>query len=69
MSRVLSETPAKLSETIKALISAPYARPNPIPAPVGIFDVYSKILRESRARKYGELPGIALSVSSVTFHE
>lgn len=65
MPRIPSDAPIKLSEAIKALISAPYARPNPIPAPIGIVDVYSKIIRESRAKKFGELPGIVLSVSNV----
>ncbi|KAK4217440.1 hypothetical protein QBC37DRAFT_307878 [Rhypophila decipiens] len=62
--RILSDAPAKLGESLKSLISAPFARPNPIAAPVGIIDVYSQIIRESRARKYGELPGIALSAAT-----
>ncbi|KAM7207923.1 hypothetical protein V8F20_001717 [Naviculisporaceae sp. PSN 640] len=59
-----SNVPVKLSEALKALISAPYARPGPIPAPIGIADVYSKILREGKKTRYGELPAIVLSAAT-----
>lgn len=57
----------KVSEKIRGLIGAPFARPNPIPAPLGILDVYSRLIGEAKERRYGERSVIALSVSVANY--
>lgn len=53
---------SKLPPSLKALINAPFARPGQVPAPPHIRDVYTRIAREARERRYGERPWLTLSV-------
>ncbi|KAK4098071.1 hypothetical protein N658DRAFT_432741 [Parathielavia hyrcaniae] len=55
---------SKLSPSLKALINAPFARPGQAPAPQHIRDVYTRIAREARERKYGERPWVTLSAAA-----
>ncbi|EGS22251.1 uncharacterized protein CTHT_0017700 [Thermochaetoides thermophila DSM 1495] len=55
---------SKLSPSLKALINAPFARPGQAPAPRQIRDIYARIAREARERRYGERPWIALSAAA-----
>ncbi|KAK4124559.1 hypothetical protein N657DRAFT_644799 [Parathielavia appendiculata] len=55
---------SKLSPSLKALINAPFARPGQTPAPQHIRDVYTRIAREARERKYGDRPWVTLSAAA-----
>lgn len=57
---------AKLSNSLKALINAPFARPGPTPAPAIMRDVYASIAREAAQKKIGTRPWLAISVSFAT---
>lgn len=56
--------PNKIRPTLKALISAPFARPQTTPAPAKIRNVYQRIAREARERQYGERPWITLAAAA-----
>ncbi|GAB1317647.1 hypothetical protein MFIFM68171_07857 [Madurella fahalii] len=55
---------SKLSPSLKALINAPFARPGQAPAPRHIRDIYTRISREARERRYGERPWVTLSAAA-----
>ncbi|KAJ4292909.1 hypothetical protein N0V88_005569 [Collariella sp. IMI 366227] len=55
---------SKLSPSLKALINTPSARPGQAPAPKHIRDVYMRIAREAKERKYGVRPWITLSAAA-----
>ena len=55
---------SKLSPSLKALVNAPFARPEPTAAPARIRDVYQSIARDAARRNVGFKPWVALSVSS-----
>lgn len=55
---------SKLSNGLKALINAPAARPNTVPAPSNITSVYSKIQQTAQSEHVSQPSWLALSVSS-----
>ena len=54
---------SKLSPSLKALISAPFARPNTLPAPPRIRAVYERLRQDANSRKVGRDSWLTLSVS------
>jgi len=57
-------TMSRLSNSLKALINAPAARPHTVPAPANIASVYSKIQQTAQAQQLSQPSWIALSVSN-----
>ncbi|TVY16993.1 Dol-P-Man:Man(5)GlcNAc(2)-PP-Dol alpha-1,3-mannosyltransferase, partial [Lachnellula arida] len=55
---------SKLSPTLKALISAPYARPNTLPAPPHIRSVYERLRQEASAKNVGTPAWLTLSTAT-----
>ncbi|KAK4131018.1 hypothetical protein BT67DRAFT_354750, partial [Trichocladium antarcticum] len=55
---------SKLPPSLKGLINAPFARPDQAPAPRHIRDVYTRIAREARERRYGERPWLTLAAAA-----
>jgi hypothetical protein len=53
---------AKLSNSLKALINAPFARPGPTPAPAVMRDVFAAIASDAAQKKIGTRPWLAISV-------
>ena len=53
---------SKLSPSLKALINAPFARPDPTAATARIADVYRAIASDATRHKVGLKPWLALSV-------
>lgn len=54
---------SKLSPKLKALINAPFARPNTLPASPRIRGVYEESRREAREKDVGVPAWLAVSVS------
>jgi hypothetical protein len=54
---------SKLSSSLKALISAPFARPNTLPATPRIRSVYKQLRDEASAKNVGAPAWLTLSVS------
>ncbi|KAL2759924.1 hypothetical protein ACRALDRAFT_1027919 [Sodiomyces alcalophilus JCM 7366] len=52
---------SKLSPGLKALLNAPFARPDPTPAPARIRDLFQAIARDAAKRNVGFKPWMALS--------
>ncbi|KAJ0117410.1 conserved mitochondrial protein [Diaporthe amygdali] len=57
---------SKLSPALKELINAPFSRPGPAKAPIGIAKIYERIASEAQSKNLGPRPWIALS-SAATF--
>ncbi|KAF5138873.1 Dol-P-Man:Man(5)GlcNAc(2)-PP-Dol alpha-1,3-mannosyltransferase [Metarhizium anisopliae] len=55
---------AKLSNSLKALINAPFARPGPTPAPAAMRDVLSSIASDAAQKKIGTRPWLAVSTAA-----
>lgn len=55
-------TMSRLSNSLKALINAPAARPSTVPAPANISAVYSKIAQTAQAKNVSQPSWLALSV-------
>lgn len=55
---------SKLSNSLKALINAPAARPSTVPAPANIASVYGKIQQTAQAQNVSQPSWLALSVSN-----
>ncbi|KAL2870936.1 uncharacterized protein BJX67DRAFT_377558 [Aspergillus lucknowensis] len=55
---------SKLSPSLKALINAPAARPNTVPAPRNIQSIYAKIQRTARAKNVSQPSWLALSTAA-----
>jgi len=53
---------SKLSPALKALIAAPFARPNTILPPPGIRDVFQRIEAEATRHKIGLIAWMTISV-------
>ncbi|KAG5939758.1 hypothetical protein E4U59_002894 [Claviceps monticola] len=54
----------KLSPSLKALIHASFARPDPVPASAAIREVYQSIARDATARKLGVRPWLVMSTAA-----
>lgn len=54
---------SKLSAPLKALINAPFARPNTLPASASIKSVYERLRQEAASNNVGQQSWLALSVS------
>lgn len=52
----------KLSPSLKALIAAPFARPDPTAAPARIVDVYKAVANDAAKHNVSLKPWLALSV-------
>jgi hypothetical protein len=59
---------SKLSQPLKALIGASFARPNTLPASPQIRSVYEKLRKEAAAKDVGSPAWLTLSVSSLNWH-
>ncbi|TVY32014.1 Dol-P-Man:Man(5)GlcNAc(2)-PP-Dol alpha-1,3-mannosyltransferase, partial [Lachnellula subtilissima] len=55
---------SKLSPTLKALISAPHARPNTLPAPPAVRSVYERLRQEAVAKNVGMPAWLTLSTAT-----
>ncbi|KID70286.1 Dol-P-Man:Man(5)GlcNAc(2)-PP-Dol alpha-1,3-mannosyltransferase [Metarhizium brunneum] len=55
---------AKLSNSLKALINAPSARPGPTPAPAAMRDVLGSIASDAAQKKIGTRPWLAVSTAA-----
>ncbi|KAF1985961.1 hypothetical protein K402DRAFT_454648 [Aulographum hederae CBS 113979] len=55
---------SKLSETLKALIASPIARPGPIPAPRNVRSLYERIAKEAEEKNVGRPSWVALSTAA-----
>ncbi|KAL2845294.1 hypothetical protein BJY01DRAFT_234999 [Aspergillus pseudoustus] len=55
---------SKLSPSLKALINAPAARPNTVPAPRNIQSVYAKIHQTAQAKNVSQSSWLALSTAA-----
>ncbi|KAJ5118492.1 hypothetical protein N7448_010198 [Penicillium atrosanguineum] len=55
---------SRLSNSLKALINAPAARPSTVPAPANISAVYSKIAQTARAKNVSQPSWLALSTAA-----
>lgn len=53
---------SKLSPALKELVNAPFSRPGPAKAPIGISKIYERIASEAHSKKLGPRPWIVLSV-------
>lgn len=53
---------SKLSPSLKALVNAPFSRPDPTAAPARIREVYQGIANDAAKRNVGVKPWVALSV-------
>lgn len=53
---------SKLSPSLKALINAPFARPDPTAAPARMREVYKAIANDAAKRNVGFKPWVVLSV-------
>lgn len=53
---------SKLSPSLKALVNAPFSRPDPTAAPARIREVYQGIAKDAASRNVGVRPWVALSV-------
>lgn len=54
---------SKLSPSLKALIHAPFAKPNTLPAPPRIRSVYEALRKDASAKNVGVPAWLTLSVS------
>jgi hypothetical protein len=57
---------SKLSPALKALINAPFARPNTLPATPKIYSVYESIYNEAKKKKVGQPAWLSLSVCGIS---
>ncbi|POS73117.1 hypothetical protein DHEL01_v208489 [Diaporthe helianthi] len=57
---------SKLSPALKELINAPFSRPGPAKAPIGISKIYERIASEAHSKNLGPQPWIVLA-SAATF--
>ncbi|KAI3396073.1 hypothetical protein diail_490 [Diaporthe ilicicola] len=57
---------SKLSPALKELINAPFSRPGPAKAPIGIAKIYERIASEAHSKNLGPRPWLAIS-SAATF--
>ncbi|KAK0669906.1 hypothetical protein QBC41DRAFT_222828 [Cercophora samala] len=55
---------SSLGPSLKKLINAPFANPNTTPAPPQIRNIYQRLAREAKERKYGEKPWIAIAAAA-----
>ncbi|TVY82490.1 Dol-P-Man:Man(5)GlcNAc(2)-PP-Dol alpha-1,3-mannosyltransferase [Lachnellula suecica] len=55
---------SKLSSSLKALISAPFARPNTLPAPPQVRSVYERLRKEASAKNVGTSAWLTLSTAT-----
>ncbi|KAJ5667900.1 uncharacterized protein N7477_006470 [Penicillium maclennaniae] len=55
---------SRLSNSLKALINAPAARPSTVPAPANISAVYSKIAQTAQAKNVSQPSWVALSTAA-----
>ncbi|KAG8408075.1 hypothetical protein J3459_018111 [Metarhizium acridum] len=55
---------AKLSNSLKALINVPFARPGPTPAPAVMRDVLGSIASDAVQKKIGTRPWLAISTAA-----
>ncbi|KAL2798959.1 hypothetical protein BJX66DRAFT_294505 [Aspergillus keveii] len=55
---------SKLSPSLKALINAPAARPNTVPAPRNIQSIYAKIHQTAQAKNVSQSSWVALSTAA-----
>lgn len=53
---------SKLSPALKELINAPFSRPGPAKAPIGIAKIYERIASEAHSKNLGPRPWLAISV-------
>ncbi|CAP64835.1 uncharacterized protein PODANS_5_3840 [Podospora anserina S mat+] len=53
---------SSLRPSLKKLINAPFASPATTPAPPQIRNIYQRLSREAKSRKYGERPWITIAV-------
>lgn len=53
---------SKLSPALKELVNAPFSRPGPAKAPIGISKIYERIASEAHSKNLGPRPWIVLSV-------
>jgi hypothetical protein len=56
---------SKLSPSLKALINAPFARPNTLPASPRIRSVYEGLKKEASSKNVGVPAWLTLSVSGL----
>ena len=56
---------SKLAPSLKALINAPFARPDPVTAPAHIRKVYKAIANDASKRDIGIKPWVAMMVQSI----
>lgn len=61
-----ADSMSKLSPTLKALINAPFARPDQTAASARILDVYKTIAGDAQKRSLGLKPWLALSVGFIS---
>ncbi|EFY86025.1 conserved mitochondrial protein [Metarhizium acridum CQMa 102] len=59
-----SRNMAKLSNSLKALINVPFARPGPTPAPAVMRDVLGSIASDAVQKKIGTRPWLAISTAA-----
>ncbi|KAL1850759.1 hypothetical protein Daus18300_012767 [Diaporthe australafricana] len=57
---------SKLSPALKELVNAPFSRPGPAKAPIGIAKIYERIASEAHSKNLGPRPWLAIS-SAATF--
>lgn len=57
-----TEKMSKLSPALKALINAPFAKPNTLPATPKIYSVYESIHKEAQKRNVGQPAWLSFSV-------
>ncbi|KAG8162216.1 hypothetical protein KVR01_007981 [Diaporthe batatas] len=55
---------SKLSPALKELVNAPFSRPGPAKAPVGIAKIYERIASEAHSKNLGPRPWIVLSAAA-----
>ncbi|KAK4172203.1 hypothetical protein QBC36DRAFT_248044 [Triangularia setosa] len=53
-----------LKPSLKKLINAPFSNPNTTPAPPHIRNIYQRLSREAKERKYGERPWITIAAAA-----
>jgi hypothetical protein len=56
---------SKLSNSLKALIDAPFARAGTTPAPRNIVNVYERIAKHAESKKVEQPIWLAMSVSTI----
>ncbi|KAK0721343.1 hypothetical protein B0T21DRAFT_295047 [Apiosordaria backusii] len=53
-----------LTPSLKKLIHAPFSNPNTTPAPPHIRNIYQRLSREAKERRYGERPWITIAAAA-----